>query len=530
MTTIRRVYLYLATFIGMAVTLAGVFILIDMLVLQGFDAFRGFAISRSAPALALVVAGALTWRFYWRTVQREAMTFIDERASGTRKLYLYGTMTIALLAALLLAQQVLGELLVRLLVLGLEGYRPWTPLLIAAVLIAVWRAHEQIAQTDAAVGADGMRGGDLRRGYWFALTYFGGVTATNGLTALIAGLLSSLSGRPPLSFDFPRSDSWLSALLPPLAQLIVAGFAIWKFWLPSQRAAAGGDAVERASQARSVLIHVFVLSAAISTVSGAQIVLGDILNRLLQGSRTDALLATLSAPPASLVVGGLLLAYFFRAVRPTLINTRPSDYLIAGVGFFVAVIGGAQLVAALLQALGGEGERIEALIANIGPPLIAGGALWRWRWRVLEIDTSPEARSDVWRKIYLHFFQLGGLAMLLAGGVQILSTVISAVLQPPAGPPAPGPGVMASLATPLALLLTGSALMIYTMQTLGSDGRIGALSVEETMQRTIGDRAPTWAIAALVWILMGPVITILALAALGPVIGNIFSSIISGLE
>ncbi|HET7088085.1 MAG TPA: hypothetical protein VFL17_05500, partial [Anaerolineae bacterium] len=61
MTTIRRMYLYLASFIGMSVTLAGAFILIALIVDQGFDAFRGNFIGASSGALALIIAGGAAW-------------------------------------------------------------------------------------------------------------------------------------------------------------------------------------------------------------------------------------------------------------------------------------------------------------------------------------------------------------------------------------------------------------------------------------------------------------------------------------
>ena len=44
MTTVRRLFLYLASFIGMVVALAGSFMLIGFIVERGFDAFRDFLI------------------------------------------------------------------------------------------------------------------------------------------------------------------------------------------------------------------------------------------------------------------------------------------------------------------------------------------------------------------------------------------------------------------------------------------------------------------------------------------------------
>ncbi len=533
MTTIRRVYLYLASFIGMSVTLAGVFLLIGLLVDRGFDAFRGFSISSSAPALALIVAGGVTWRFYWRVVQREASAAPDERASGTRKLYLYATMTIGLLAALIVAQQVLGEFLVRLLDAGLNGYKPWTPVLSAAVLAGVWWGHRRIADADQAAAADGARGGDLRRGYWFALALFGAFGAANGAAAFVAGLLSHLGGRAPFppgfgDFNFGGA-SWIQTLIPPLAQAAASAIAIWMFWLPSQKAAASGDEAERSSRGRSLLIHLVVFAATVWALNGAQSALADVLNRLLSGFPADPLALTINGPLSLLIVGGLLLWYFFRQVRPTLVMPRLSEYLVAGVAFFIALIAAQQLVAVLFQVLGGQGPRIEALIPMVLPGLLVGGGVWRWRWQRLEAEASGAeggaARSDVWRKVYLYFYHLVGLVMILIGGAALLQTIIAGLL----GQPAPG-NALTSQSTPLALLLAGSGVLIYMMQIVASDARLGALPVEDVMRQTLGDGVPTWAIAALVTFVISPLFTIVTLAILGPAIGNIFSNIVRGLD
>lgn len=528
MTTVRRVFLYLSSFIGMSVALAGVFVLISLIVDQGFDAFRGFMIGASALALAVLISGGLAWRFYWQTVQREAAVTPEERTAGMRKLYLYGTMALGLLGALLLVQELLSEFLVRLLDTGLSGYKPWTLLLIAAVLGGVWRWHRQIADAEQAAGADGTRGSDLRRSYWFVLAAFGIFGAATGEVVFITGLLSHLGGEAPASLSFLGESSWIRTLFPPLVQILVSGFAIWMFWLPSQRAAAAGDETERASRTRSWLIHLAVLWSTIAALGGGVGVLTDILNRLLTGASTRLLVLTIAEPTAALIVGGLLLYYFYREVRPTLLTPRLADYIVAGVAFFIALFGVQLLVAALFQVLGGQGTPIETLIVNIVPGLLVGGAAWRWRWRVLEAETSDpanvEARSYVWRKVYLYLYQLIGLIMMLVGGATILSGIIAAIL----GQPLSG-NVMTALSIPLSFLLVGSGLMIYMMQRVASDGRLGALSIQEVMQHTLADATPTWALAAVAGFVLGPLFLIVVLALLGPVIGNIFSNIVGGL-
>jgi hypothetical protein len=522
MITVRRIYLYLSSFIGMSVTLAGVFILIGLIVDQGFDAFRGFSIPTSAGALALMIAGGFAWRFYWQTVQREANAVLEERGSGTRKLYLYLTTAIGLVGALSLAQGVLAGFLVQLLDTGLSNFKQLlTPLLTGAVLGFVWDRHRRVAEADRLSGADGTRGDDIRRGYWFALALFGVSGAANGAAAFIGGLLSHLGGQAPSS-GFNFGGSWQQTLFPALAQMAAGAVAVWMFWLPSQKAAAAGDATERASRTRSALIHLVVLWATLWTLNGGQGVLRDLLSRILQGQNSSLLVVALSAPLSQLIVGALLLWYFFRQVRPTLTTPRLSEYLIAGAGFFAGLVALSQLVAALLQTLGSQGSRIEELIVNILPGLLIGGGVWRWRWQMLEAEASgPDgsaARSYLWRKVYLYFYQLISLAAILTGVVVLLQAIVAALLGG-----VPSGNLLSDQSVPLALLLVGLGLMIYMLQLVASDTRLGALSLEQAMRRTLGDEAPTWALMLLFGLVFVPVIYGLVIF---PIVYPIFLNII----
>ena len=531
MTTIRRLYLYLASLIGMSVALVGACMLIKLVVDWGFDAFRGVYISWSASGLALLAAGVVTWGCYWRAAQREAAAAPEERASGTRKLYLYGVLTLSLLGALILLQQALADLFVRLLDQRLSSAdKPWTPFLIAALLAAVWQWHKRIADAERAGGADGARGGDLRRAYWFALALYGVAAAASGLMAFISGMVWRLEERMPQPFGFFGNAPWIYVLIPPLMQILVASFAIGMFWLPSQKTAASGDEAERSSRLRSLLIYLFVFSAAVWALGGAQEVLRDVLARLLLGARSGLSSQSLAAPLASLAVGGLLLWYFFAQVRATLISARPTDYILAGVALAVAGYGLQQAVAALLRVPSGRGAPIETLIPVILPPLLVGGVVWRWRWMPLEAETSSadgaSARSDVWRKAYLYVFQLTGLAMVLAGAVVILTRVMASLLGEPFAL-SPAASAMIGLSDPLSLLLVGGGLMTYMIRLVAGDNRLGAMTAEETMQRTLGGAAPTWAIAAAAVVLLIPPLAVAVAVLLGLTFGELFRIITS---
>ena len=141
-----------------------------------------------AIAVALLVVGAIGWRFYWRIVQREANGAIADRSAGSRKAFLFVTMTISLWLAFILVQQLLADFLVRLFDTGLNNYKPWTLLFSIVILLMVWRWHDQVELNDRAANADGTRGSDLRRGYWYVLASFGVFGVISGYQKTTSGL------------------------------------------------------------------------------------------------------------------------------------------------------------------------------------------------------------------------------------------------------------------------------------------------------------------------------------------------------
>ncbi|HET7090481.1 MAG TPA: hypothetical protein VFL17_17740, partial [Anaerolineae bacterium] len=86
----------------------------------------------------------------------------------------------------------------------------------------------------------------------------------------------------------------------------------------------------------------------------------------------------------------------------------------------------------------------------------------------------------------------------------------------------PAESVMMALSDPLSSLLVGGGLMIYMMRLVARDSLLGALSVEEAMQRIIGGAAPTWAIAAAAVVVLAPLLAIAVAVLLGPTFGDLF--------
>jgi hypothetical protein len=215
----------------------------------------------------------------------------------------------------------------------------------------------------------------------------------------------------------------------------------------------------------------------------------------------------------------------------------------------------------LLQTSGGRGQRIETLIASILPGLLIGGIVWWWRWSGLQKEAKAavpaaapvaapaadvtvvaisgeagmaqpavpvvnEARTYLWRKVYLYFYQFVGLVMLLISCVVLLQVVFTQIFGPSSRS---GSGnVLADLASPLALLIVGGGLMFYLARVSATDARLSGLSAEEMMRLTLGDAWPTWVPIVLIFGVL-PIFIIVVLALFGPVFGNIFSNILGSL-
>lgn len=528
MTTVQRVFLYLASFIGLSLAVVGIMTLIEVLVREGFDAFNGFSASSNAGTLTILIIGAVTWRYFWWSVQNEASGSEAQQAAGMRKLYLYGVMTIALLGTLILIQTILSGFVFQLFSGDLSRFAPWTEVLSTLLLFTVWRYHKDIADDERSAETDNVRGSDLQRTYWFALVFFGVSGVISGLNDFFEGLISHLGGRAP-GFGFLGETPWLQSLLTPVVGLVVAGIAIRLFWLPSQQAAESGDETERSSRLRSLLIHVTVLAVVVSVLGSIQEILSDLLGRLLSGFPSGLFVLSVANALAALIVGGLLVWYFITHVRDTLSSSRLSDYIVSGVAYVILVSTFINILTAIFLGLGGESPRdFTPLIVQIVPPLLVGGVVWRWRWKVLEDEAgggdSADARLYLWRSVYLYLYQFIGLVLALVGGVTILQTILTGIFGQPVFD-----NLFIILASPLAMLIVGLGMYIYAGRTITSDRVVLALPAEEVMKQTLGDSVPSWAIASVLMFLVVPVLLIGGLAALGPVIGSIFEGITQGL-
>ena len=149
---VRRLYYYAVAATGLLLLWIGlvdlVRALLDIAIIGGVSAEKGFRAHQLASGVSLIAVGAPVWSLHWRTAQRVAEQDNEagraERASWPRRVYLYG---IALVGALLILFE-LAQVVYRLLlwVLGdpnadFFGAETLDGLVRAATAAAFWAVH-----------------------------------------------------------------------------------------------------------------------------------------------------------------------------------------------------------------------------------------------------------------------------------------------------------------------------------------------------------------------------------------------------
>ncbi len=167
--TVRRIYFYLVSAIGLALAWIGVVEILQSLI----DGLWGASVGKSdiaeiagrlwidplATGLAFVAVGAPVWLTNWRIVQQAArtddQTSEDERSSTPRRIYTYGVALVGALLVLFYVAQILYR--VFLLLMGDPNTDLWTSstakeVASGTVALIAWLYHMQVIRTDNRLG------------------------------------------------------------------------------------------------------------------------------------------------------------------------------------------------------------------------------------------------------------------------------------------------------------------------------------------------------------------------------------------
>jgi hypothetical protein len=164
-TTIRRLYYYAVSATGLVLVWFGaidlVQVAIDFLTGQGTGAGSNLWVEPLAAGLSRLLIAAPIWAFHWQKVQqvarREDIVGRAERASGPRKVYLYGVALAGGLIILYYLAQVAYRLLLLLLgdaTASFAGAGPAGDLARSAIAAIIWTVHVMAIRRDGQLGAD----------------------------------------------------------------------------------------------------------------------------------------------------------------------------------------------------------------------------------------------------------------------------------------------------------------------------------------------------------------------------------------
>lgn len=489
MSTIRRWYLFLVTTISLqAVTWAVIELLRNLLGVWGDRSNEALAFQ-----IAVIVIGLPVFLIHWLWAQRLAAGDPEEQGAVLRRLYLYGTMAALLAPALGNAIDLMQGLLGLLLAPG-DGWRggyqfgpkqsvaqgvldSLTPILVLGLL---WLYHRQVALADATAAPPAGNGALVRRLYLLGFSLGGLLVAAQAATATLRWVLYQPGG---------TTVAGASALVDPLAELLI-GLPLWVLaWRLAQRLFHGPDDGERASALRTFYLHGVVFFSALAAVSGATMLLAGLLRQALG---LEAL-GDLRGPLPMVLVAAVVWAYHSATLRAdaALLGLGParsasaetprqagirrvSWYLVASVGLAVSLIGLGLIASVLIRALGAPsfGDDMREQLAWSLAALCAGLPVWALIWRraqglaVRDGPAGEAERGALVRRIYLYGFLFAATLTILSGLVYLVFRLLRLAL----GEPAEG-SLAADLAQALAFSAIAAGVLAYHGSILRSEGR-----------------------------------------------------------
>jgi hypothetical protein len=496
---IRRLYLYLMSGIGLAVTAAGATSLLGLAlgrllpgrgsVIQGTGADLRDQLSL---ALALIAVAGPIWLVHWlfvdRSVRRASPGAEAERTAALRAFYLatvqFSALTFAILrgssAVAVAIRQVLGQP---------EEYGDSLPDALAMTLVAgaIWAYHVRVRTVDE-------RGGIVRAAaaWWPRLARYGlasiaGLLLLAGAMTLLDTFLSALVAR---AGDIAGQDWWIGPVAQGTAQVLVGGGAWAWLWVESGRLLAGVD--WRAPGERTSAIRRWYVLLALAGGAGATL--------LYDGSGITAVLAWLGGirtfPDATafvrdtigpvLVVLPFTIAWWY-ARRTSLAEAgryggpaeppaaeRRNNLAAAAVGLAFAGVGAAWVLGFVLDVVLGGNRAIIAGREAWGGELtryagfaLAGTPLWLWHWlRAMDRQAHDVAGENVAteRRAYFYLVLTGGVTSSLMALALIVYRLIGILL----GAQIPL-NVISDLSTPLGVVLVTGGVVAYHGLLLRSD-------------------------------------------------------------
>jgi hypothetical protein len=307
--TIRRLYYFFFSGVGVGLTTAGIVDLLSTLfymiapssgIVQGPD---------FATPIVLVAMGLLLWLWFWTRAQRLFVSGVEEeQRSALRKFYLYAVVFVAVLGVVSNASLMLGGLLRRLLGLPAEG-DVRGPLAAVLGLAIPWVYHTYVLRNDALVAREAPRQAAVRRLYLYLVAAVGFASLLVALAGLVSVLIRSLD-RQPFVGDLREQLAWFTAAL-------IVGLPVWLLpWRSAQLAAMMPEgAQERRSLVRRIYLYFYIFVATMSALSAAIYVVYQLLSLALGERGGTTLLSDLGHAVAFILIAVAVWLYHGYVLR-----------------------------------------------------------------------------------------------------------------------------------------------------------------------------------------------------------------------
>jgi hypothetical protein len=484
MQTVRRLYLYLVTLIGLVVVIWGVIYLARTL----FDA-RGWAFfSRDllATGLSLILVGLPVFLLHWLVIQRQALRDVDERSTMIRAAFLYAVQLAVLIPIVQNVLAIFTRMLMpvmnmdaRLAFIG--GQQNLIDNLVAIIAnLVAWAYFYRILRNDWSVELESAHLLEVRRMYRYIWMFYGLVFAVAGVQNLLRFLVSTLAGTNL------AINAWLGNGVP----LALVGGVIWGFsWRTIQQS--DDDPNERRSTLRLVALYVITLISA-GIVFGTGISTLTEFWRWVLGVRAATSFVTSSASQLALLAPVAILWLYYERHRKEHLRSgieparqpgaeRVYRYILSFLGMAGTFAGLLILVDGLIRlAFGVRILLARDVLAPSLASLMVSLPLWLLNWVPMQnharqtSHAGEGARRSLVRKIYLYLILfLSIIGVMLSGGTLfylVLSNLFGATAS----------GFWQEFVQRLSFLLIIALWLTYHLVTLRKDGA--------QTQRTLTDR------------------------------------------
>jgi hypothetical protein len=441
MKAVRRIYIYLVAFVSLEVVAWSVIGL-------GRSAFNrgtiGAGADQLASALAFILVGLPVFLIHWVLAQRDAAKEPEERFSGMRAFFLYGTW----LALFVPVVQNVIAILERALALWLASdpnriaigaYQTWSDNLVGIVVNAILAAYFYTV-----IRANWK---ELPEGNWFPL-----IRRIARYLLMLYGFVMAFAGVQQVLFYlfdlFDAVGSGAVGILTNALSFILVGVPLWvAIWRLIQRSLE--DTAESESLLRMGVLYSLTFLAVVIALTSGGYVLDEILRAAFGDiSFTDNFIGRVSGELSMLVPALVSWIFYNRALKQGIEVTpdvqqragmhRLYAYVLAFMGLAAVFCSICMMIGFILDLLVPPtvvwGSGLQRNLADALATLLVGLPVWLWAWRQMIAEAARKgeagdhARRSVIRKGYLYVILFAGVMGIMGSTGTLLYNILKLIL------------------------------------------------------------------------------------------------------